>query len=60
MNRMRKVSRGLAFLGLFCNGFEKKVKILGGGGEILKKNLYICGENIKCIWQQERIVNDRT
>ena len=44
MNRMRKVSCGLAFLVLFAMGSEKKVKILGGKGRRLEKNLYICGE----------------
>ena len=43
MNRMRKVSRGLAFLGLFAMGLKKKAKILGERGGILKKKLYICG-----------------
>jgi len=32
---MRKVSRGLAFLGLFAMGSKKKVKILGGKVRIL-------------------------
>lgn len=45
-NRMRKVSRGLAFLGLFAMGSKKKVKILGGKVRILEKNLYICGGKI--------------
>ena len=43
MNRMRKVSRGLAFLGLFAMGSKKKVKKIGAQSVILEKNLYICG-----------------
>ena len=43
ISRMRRVSRGLAFLGLYAIGFKKKMIILGGGGILLKKNLYICG-----------------
>ena len=44
-NRMRKVSRGLAFLGLFAMGLKNKTKIFGERGGILEKNLYICGDN---------------
>ena len=41
---MRKVSLGLAFLGLFAMCLKKKVKILGERGGIMKKMLYICSE----------------
>ena len=43
MNRMRKVSRGLAFLSLFAMGLKKKVKKVGAQSDILEKFLYICG-----------------
>ena len=43
MNRMRKVSRGLAFRRLFAKGLKKKMKKVGAQSDILKKNLYICG-----------------
>ena len=48
-NRMRKVSRGLAFLGLFAMGSKKKVKILGGKVRILENKLYICGEKAAAV-----------
>ena len=43
MNRVVKVSRWLAFLGLFAMGLKKKVKKVGVQLDILEKILYICG-----------------
>ena len=46
MNRMRRVSRGLAFLGLIAMCSKEKMINFGVRCGMLKKNLYICGENI--------------
>lgn len=43
MNRMRKVSRWLAFRRLFAMGLKKIVKKVGAQSDILEKILYICG-----------------
>lgn len=43
MNRMRKVSRWLAFRRLFAMGLKKIVKKVGAQSVILEKILYICG-----------------